>query len=227
MALVESFFGQELTEVECWEREAKLHPSHREGESDLIQRRWFDYRHLLPAQATYLFAAQYQHEFREAYKRVKDIASADALQPLAKDIFTSDDLISIWLARRDADQIGCKYDFYLRFVFNRFASRGWKNLPRPNQVYSEEISHDASGAWADHCRDVLQLAERSFFTLGEFVDHPDQHDYHRWVIGQIKRRDHKHLTIARVLNRVLPPEMVAQEFGGEMLRRAQLLATQS
>lgn len=222
MPVVTEYFGSHLSAREYWLAEMGIHEAHREDEAGLRELRWFDYRHMLPAQATYLFAAQYRFEYIEAYKRTVDIRTAHLVSPFSpEDVFKSSELVSMWLARREADRIGCKYDFYLRTIFERFPDRGWRNLPRPNQLYAEELVLDIEDFWKRRCREVLQLADAPFFFADRYVAHPDQDAYHTWVVGQIKQREHKHLTLARVLkNNILPLELAGQEFGVDVLNRA-------
>lgn len=224
MPILADYFGKNIDAADCWQLEMSLHEQHREREADLRANSWFDYRNLLPAQATYLFAAHYRHEYLEAYKRTVDIRTVDQVNPFKPaDIFKSADLVPMWLARREADRIGCKYSFYLRFCFHRFPDRGWKNLPRPNQMYAEELVLDIEDAWKQRCREVMQLAESPFFAVDHYVGHPDQDAYHAWVVGQIKKREQKHLALARILkNKVLPYELAGREFGPEVMKRAEL-----
>lgn len=227
MPIVTDYFGKDLTPKESWALELScIHPSHREDEAALRESRWFDYRNLLPAQATYLFAAQYRQEFAEAYKRIVDIRTvgiAKAFSP--EDVFKSSELVAIWLARREADRLGCKYDFYLHYIFNRYAERGWKTLPRPNQLYAEEVVLDIRDAWERRCREVMQTAVTPFFSTDNYVGHPDQDAYHAWVVKQIKSREHKHLALATVLKqKILPLELAGREFGVDLLNRARSFA---
>lgn len=222
MPIVTQYFGKDLPKEDYWMSEMTIHELHREEESALMQSRWFDYLQMLPAEATYLFAAQYRYEYLEAYKRVKDIGSVDTISPFSpENIFESADLTSMWLARREADSIGCKYDFYLRMSFDRFAGRGWKNLPRPNQIHSEELTQDITTAWKIRCREVLQLADNNFFFHESYIGHPNQDRYYSWVVEQIKIREHKHLAIARVLGAgIVSPEFAEREFGVDLVQRA-------
>lgn len=222
MPIVDSYFGSDLTKRDYWTLEMQLHEQHREGEVELMASRWFDYRQMLPAQATYLFAAQYRHEYLEAYKRTVDVRTVDAISPFAPDdIFKSRELVPMWLARREADRIGCKYDFYLRLTFDRFADRGWRNLPRPSQLYTEELTLDIRDAWMKRCREVMQLAESKFYSLDWYVSHPDQDDYHDYLIKQIAQREHKHLALSCVFkNDALPVELAGKTFGADLIKRA-------
>lgn len=219
------YYGKGITRDDSWMLEiAKIPQELREDESELMQTRWFDYRHLLPAQATYLFAAIYDEIYREAHARAKDIDEAEEIMPLmVQDIFDSPELTSMWRARQVADRIGCRYDFYLRFAFSRFFDRTWRNFPRPNQLFSEELELDITDEWS-HAKNVtLQLAKDKRFTIDAYSGHPDQVAYHAYLVEQIKQREHQHMLIARLVfkEKVLPPEVAGEHFGIDVIRRAQ------
>lgn len=178
----------------------KIPQALRDNEAELRQQRWFDYRHLTPAEATYLFAAEYRHAYVEAYKRQRDIRTAEHIRPFAPDdIFACKELNAMWQVRQAADSIGCKYDFYLRFVFDRFAQRGWRYLPRPNQMASEELVLDIRDAWHIECAASLQVAELALYRAAAYNDTPEQNQYYDWLCMQIMQRNHPHLALARVV----------------------------
>lgn len=230
MPVLTNYFGSDLTKQQYWMLELnRVHELHRQDEAGLLSSRWFDYRMMSPAQATYLFAAHYAHEYLETYKRIRDIRTVESVSPFApEDIFASKELTPMWLARQEADRLGVKYDFFLHYAFDRFADRGWKAMPRPNQLYGEELLLDIRDAWQRRCREVLQLAENPFFFEIAYVAHPDQDRYYAWVVEQIKMREHKHMALARVLkDKILPRELAGQEFGIDTLKRALLFAATS
>lgn len=228
MPTVAEYYGNDLSKTEYWTLEMnRIHERHRIDEAELLLSRWYDYRMMSAAQVTYLFAAQYAHEYIECYKRTRDIRTADEITPFApEDIFASKELIPMWLARQEADRIGCKYDFYLRLAFDRFADRGWRNIPRPNQLYGEELVLDIRDAWKRRCSDLIQFAENSFFTEVAYVAHPDQDAYHVWLVEQIKQRGHHHLALSRVLkDKILPLELIEREFSEEVIKRAKYFSS--
>lgn len=199
-----------------------IHAAHRADETEVQSKRWFDYRRMTGAEATYLFAEHYRHQYLESYKQTKDIRTVDSIAPFAPaDIFESNDLTSMWLARQAADSICCKYGFYLHHVFNVFTTRGWQNLPRPNQIYSEELVMSVNTAWQKRCSEILQIAEHEFFSAPSYISHPDQLDYYEWLIAHIKMRENKHIAISGLLERnILPKEIVIESFGLEVYKRA-------
>jgi hypothetical protein len=220
---VAKYIGDSLTNQEYWLLEINnIHEDHRIDEAEIQSKRWFDYRRITSAQATYLFAHLYSQIYIEFYKRTVDIRTVDTARAFTPDdIFQSKDLTSLWLARQAADQIGCKYEFYLRVVFEIFISRGWKHLPRPNQIYSEELSIDISRLWEKRCIDILQIADNPFYLESSYISHPDQNNYYEWLASHIKLKEQKHFILSGVMKqKILPYELALQFFGVDTCKRA-------
>ena len=180
-----------LSNSDSWMIELVQVPAeYREQEAALMRSRWFDYRHLLPAQATLLFAEKYRAYYQEFYGKTRCINHAGNVDPLRGFSLEAGgaNFLCMWQARQEADRIGCKYDFYLRYVFNRFWDRGWKCLPRPNQIFSEELSADIADAWATECLASLQFATSERFRNESYCGHPDQIAHHSFLIEQVKLR---------------------------------------
>lgn len=219
------YYGSDLSRDDLWLREVTLVPQDmRDEEAELMQTRWFDYRDLIPAQATYLFASRYEAMYRESYSMTRDYRDTNKVRPLLNpDVFKGSDLLSLWRARQAADRVGCKYDFYLRFAMRRFWDRGFSYLPRPNQLYGEELILDVADAWEQALQCSLQLAEQGRFKPEAYMGHPDQDAYHLYLVEQIKKREHQHMLLARLVYRekVLPVEVVGKHFSADVLKRAQ------
>lgn len=215
-----------LSRLDSWLFEfANIPQELRDQESGLMRQRWFDYRNLLPGQATYLFAEHYEQEYRKMYAETRDSDGAETVKVLlGDDIFKSANGISFWRARQDADRIGCKYDFYIRFVFKRAWDRGWRYIPRPNQIYSEEITLDANAAWSSEKQHSLQLASGGMFKSDSYVGHPDQDAYHIYIVEQIKGRMHHQGILERLVFKegILPIEVAKQYFSADMLSHAKI-----
>lgn len=227
MTQVKSYFGSDKSAEECWLIElARIDETHRLEEPELYQTRWFDYRHLTPAQATYLFAEWYRRVYLTSYEQTRDIRTVDDATPFEPDdIFESRDMTAMWLARQSADRLGCRYDFYLRFCFTRASERGWRHLPRPNQLYAEELVLDVADAWGQRCRDILQVAEAPRFTAAEFVGHPDQQSYYDWLCNQLASRPNPQYGLSTLLftRKILQPAFAAKRFSRELLAKAETL----
>ena len=100
--------------------------------------------------------------------------------------------------------------------------RGWSYIPRPNQLYSEELRLDIADSWAKERSSSLQLANQLRFKTESYVGHPDQDAYHRYLFDEIQKREHKHLAIARVVykEKMLSEELAASRFGSDLMLRA-------
>ena len=199
----------------------------RDREAELYGSKWFDYRDLLPSHATKEFADKYDQVYREFYSRAFDYRLADRIKALlCTDIFAGNDLLPLWRARQAADRIGCKYEFYIRSVFSRLYERGWSRLPRPNQLYNEEIELDVSDLWNTARSAFIQMSDSTRFRAESYVGHPDQDAYYSYLIGEIKKREHPHLALASVVfkEKVLPADLAGEHFGSDVLARAKKFA---
>lgn len=218
------YFGQNITRDDCWLLElANIDEELRIEESSLLTTRWFDYRHMLPAQATYLFAHLYDQVYREFYAMQRDYRDAERIKVLrTQDVFKSSDLVAFWRARQAADRLGCRYDFFLRFAFKQCHERGWNYLPRPNQLYGEALCLDCADAWAELKQASLQLAKHARFKVENFTGHPDQLAYQEYLIEQVKAREHAHHALNRLIVRegVLTAEVASSHFDPDVLKRA-------
>lgn len=183
--------------------EEGLDPIEREEEEELRRNAWFDYRIMTAAECTFLFAKTYQRTFARYHGKLFDIREELRTCPQINNI------APIWEARQAADRIGCKYDFYLNVVFSIFDARGWQKLPTAKQLQSEELSIDISRMWQERCDEVLQLAESEHFTGSRYKAHPsaypEQIDYYRWLIAQLRKRPHGGMVAKDLIKRGIFP----------------------
>jgi hypothetical protein len=189
-----------------------IDPTHRDGEADLVQSRWFDYHDLHPAEATYLYAHHYVQQTRAFYEACIDIRTVEDVRAFTpNDIFRSRDLTAMWLARRAADAIGAPYPFVLRFAHDRALDRLYHRFPRPNQLYGEEFELDAADAWRELCARSIQFSRLPFFTIARYGGAPVQDRHIAFLIEQVDRRHGpKHRLLARLFKEgVLSPHLDA------------------
>ena len=214
----------EITRDDSWVLEiAKIPETLRIAEPLLQSTRWFDYRTKTPAQLTYLFAERYEAMYREFYAKTRDAERADKITVmLHDDIFNSPELLCYWQARQAADTIGCNYDFYIRFCFERAWDRAWKYIPRPNQIYGEEILLDATTAWKNQLKYSLSLAKLDRYKNADYAGHPDQDAYHSYLVQQINSREQKHMILARLIvkEKCLPLSVAKAHFNKALLYQA-------
>lgn len=225
------FFGSTLTPADC-EMLAltRVDASLRVAESLLFSRKWFDYRHCHPVQATFLFAHEYAEGVKRAYARQKDIRTLAGVQGFdVEKLFESRELSAMWRARQSFDAIGCRYDFALDFIMKRFCDRGWKVFPRPNQLYAEEVVLDVRDAWLRECKAKMQIAKQERFDARRYTGHPDQKAYQAWHVDQVKTRGgNRAMLLGRLLQEnVLAEAVVSAAFGEATLSQARKFVVSS
>lgn len=217
------YLGASLTWDDCEMLAlARISEPHRREEPSLFATKWFDYRHLHPVSATYMFAARYAEAVREIYAQTKDRDEAETAYTFSPDdVFLSRELIGFWIARQAFDRIGVRYEFGLRYVMTRFSTRGWRMFPRPNQLYSEELILDVRDAWAAECKNSLQIAKHERFSVANYIAHPDQISYQEWLLQQTQTREHAHRPLSRLLaENLVTPDVIKLVFGEALLNQA-------
>jgi hypothetical protein len=217
------FRGDKLTVADCELLAfARIGRAHRERESYLFTTKWFDYRHLHPVKATYLFAHRYEECVRAFYSETKDRASADKARAFdTPNVFANREIAAVWIARQAMDAIGCRYEFGIRFALKRFNDRGWRMFPRPNQLYSTEFLLDLRDAWQRQCDAVLELPKHPRFNVAAYEGHPDQDAWQAWAVRQIKRRQHQDRVLSRLFQEeLLPVGLASRSFPGPIYDKA-------
>lgn len=213
-----------LPDEECWAAEIDLIPEQlRLEESELMQTRWFDYHNLLPGQATLLFALTYNEIAKERWDMTQG-RNREMKRPIDVDVLMRDECpLAIWKARQEADRLGVRYEFMLRFMFERFFNRGFAYFPRPNQLYSEEALLDLRDAWEEHKVHCLEFSTLEHFEIKNYTGTPEQDRHHQHLIRQVKmRQTGRHPSILRrllVTQPVLPMFVIEKEFDAETISR--------
>lgn len=219
------YFGSELDLEEVEALALKIHPRYRDREPELYRTKWFDYRHLPPVKATYLFDHYYRLAVAQMYAKTKDAAKVSEIKPFEhEDIFKCKEMLAMCRARQSFDHIGVRYPWGLNWVMSRCADRGWGYFPRPNQLYGGELLADLEEAWTRHCKEVYQDVLHPRFTNPYYRGHPDQMDYHRWLIQQCKVRSLPHMLLSTLLQQQkIPMEVALSELGPETVQKARRL----
>lgn len=221
------YFGQHLDARHCDALALKIHPTHREGEADLVHSRWFDYGRLHPVKATYLFAHHYKEQTRKFYETCIDVESADEARAFAPDdIFYSRDLTAMWLARREADRNGLPYEFVMEIAQKRFLEKLFHRFPRPNQLYAEEFVLDLNDAWCERLQTSLAYSKDPYFSQSNWRGDLLQARHANFVIKQIAdRHGPKAGLLARMFKeRVLSTGQVEKRFDPAEVARALAMA---
>lgn len=157
------------------------------AETRLFQTKWFDYRPWHFMRATYYLA----HCYRQACDRFLDQIQGqnrgkygDPFGTL--DVIASRELSALLTLRQVLDEHGMRYEWAMGQVVQRFSDRGWRLMPRPNQLYGEEVLFDLVDAWKEQCRASMQIPvdPRYRQTSGSQL----QALYARWALDQAKAR---------------------------------------
>jgi hypothetical protein len=160
-------------------------------ELECFSLKWFDYRHLHPAQATQYFGRIFNKIRAEVHGREIDESESKWMARYAHsfrlDTQSPRNIKGFWRARQVADLIGMKYEVFCRAAINYLRSqRSWSRIPSPSQLYSKEVTQACVTAWEHelkaqimHPRSKLLMADSEAWFKPEF----DQ-----WYIKQIRER---------------------------------------
>jgi hypothetical protein len=164
------------------------------AEPALYERKWFDYRQLHPVQATYLMVHFYNRAYGDFLGVAVDRKRRFTAAIKGRDFMLARDRRSFWRLRQKIDELGIRYDFFLRHAMNWLLANGWskgcKQAPRPQHLLGDELIIDVANAWARECRASIQFCESPRFAADAWVGAPDQIAYERWLVDQISRRAH-------------------------------------
>ena len=146
----------------------KISRKEREGESALMDVKWYDYRLMHPMQATYYLVHLYRKAYRDFIRRSLDAARAPYSQGIKeRDFLDSREHMALWRLRRTIDQLGMPYDFFLAFAMkwlHKMIGDGKVYPPRPAMLgKNQELMGDALASDAPlvmmPLQDVLGLGD--------------------------------------------------------------------
>jgi hypothetical protein len=165
-------------------------------EPKLYGLKWFDYRPLHPATATYLMVHHYNRAYGDFVGRALNHNRRFMTAFKGKDFMQVHERKSFWRLRQRIDEMGIRYEFFLREAMNWYIKHGWgkqaKHPPRPGQMAAnDELLLDVSNAWARECRAKIQFASHARYRASQWVAAPDQLAYQEYLVTSIKRRPHQ------------------------------------
>ncbi|UUZ75559.1 hypothetical protein LP414_27975 [Polaromonas sp. P1(28)-13] len=194
VTLPATFYGSDLSLEHCEVLAIQnIHRKLLSAEAKLFSTKWFDYRPLHPVQATYLMVHHYNRAFGDFIGTALDRSKRYTQAFKGKDFMLAREKPSFWRLRQRIDELGIRYEFFLREAMNWHIARGWgksvMNPPRPAHLATnDEMIVDVSNAWARECRAKIQYAASPRFAVPQFVGSADQLAYEAYLIEQIKRR---------------------------------------
>lgn len=205
---------------------AAEHVSHKllQKEPGLFDTKWFDYRGLHPVQATALFMTAYSDAYKEACKYRIDIEEGEKMTGLKRvSLFdqAKSTLTGIWKARQFCDEHGIKYPFYCHNAMDIACDNGWDYLPRPSQLYGQEMPSRTLEAWDRRISESPILADSAIYKASNFRGLRDQVMYQHWLIKQIRLRFNPEFLTRRLLDSDhLVESFLVQDNDLELLNKA-------
>jgi hypothetical protein len=191
-------------------------------ESELYRTKWFDYRLMHHVEATRYWAFCYSEAVRTFCTLAHDASkSADLKTFDDRDALRTREASACVTARQGLDQIGCRYPWAMMWYVHRFSDRGWLAMPRPNQLYSEELLLDLRDAWAIECRASLQRPSAPVFRASGRAGM--RSEYAEWAMDQAALRSSSGqlwMPLSTLLREgYLDPEHIESRFGTQTLAR--------
>jgi hypothetical protein len=222
---IEPFFGSDKSRGSYEALALKYSTSSvMKQEADLYRTKWFEYRMWHPVRATYYWANCYVEASRRFCAQNFDVEKAKTAKIIShEDIFQTRDAAAATIARQALDRIGCRYEWAMFFMTKRFSDRGWFAMPRPNQLYGEELTLDIADAWALECNASLQFPKDTAFQARDGkLQTPVQSEYVDWVVQQVRARGtDQWRSVSRLLSEgILTQTLAEHHFGPDTTRRA-------
>jgi hypothetical protein len=199
-----------------------------EREAELYRAKWFDYRRLHHSEATLLFAELYRQASKRAHAKYFDRDEAENVRAYkGANVFAlgKGEITGFWKARQHADFYGIPYGWFCSFAIDAWLRKmAWKYLPRPNQLYSDEVRDEITEKWVSIKQTRLFRAETDFYRLTSYTGHPDQEAYIDWLIGQVAQRSNPEFALSGLIGIDIPEDRAINYFGHDRVNHAHLLA---
>lgn len=210
-----------------------------DGESELQQVCWFDYRHDHPVKRTYRFAFAYMRSYQALYEKYINIDSEqiyglsrpnDPLdnEPPRNKTARLRTPTCLWRARQVADGLSVPYEFYTRNALQYlFEDRFFKQILGQNAkkkvrlniqasaMYSQEVIEHVEKKWAEQRKARMAWSDnpRLCFTESEIAGTTKSHPYklalERFIIKEIAGRTVKEFAIDNAITRRVLRPVVA------------------
>lgn len=159
------------------------------AELELFDKKWFDYRHLHPMDATLLFTEAYKREYAlilETHGR-EDFRKAPFRTGLKRVPFirlSKANITSLWKARQKADELGVEYEYFISTMLSIAARREWTELPRPQHLWQDDLLEIFTDKHHKRSQTRLNGSRLSYFTIDEYVGDETQDAHRRFVMEQ-------------------------------------------
>lgn len=241
-----NFFGAALPAARIEAMIAANVPKvHIEDVASVFETRWWDYRKMAPGHSFYLFAHHYYAGCRSAARnflaekanlrsyqddksRAFNLVGASLGQMQVEDIWSKDQahITGVWKAMLVADAFGIPYDVYVRLACRIALQRLWKRLPRPSQLYSDNLAAAVVEEWEALKLERPTFAKHPIYAEENYMGLDLQDAYREWLIEHIENQKDKlsAIMIAVYHSRQIPEAMALQHFPPQLVNRARLLS---
>ncbi|MPQ56324.1 hypothetical protein [Duganella sp. FT27W] len=218
------YFGSELDWSSCEILAiAKIDRKLLGLDTALYEKKWFDYRNMHPTMATYLFAHHFNRAYGDFMGECFDHKKRFMAAFKGKDVMAAREVKSFWKLRQKVDDMGMRYDFFMREAMAWCAGRGWKQPPRPAHLATQdEVLLHVSNMWELEKRAKIQWAVSARFKVQNYVGAPDQLAYEQYLISAIASRAHPKFSLHAALHQyeALRIEAAISHFPEQAIREA-------
>lgn len=192
MPVPEKFFGGDKTlpEYEFLSHEHAKKPFLKK-EPDLFGTKWWDYRFIHPARATYLFSHHFLEAHADYMAQVKDCERRHRVPGYrGKDFLKADSKTrtAIWTARMFADEMGVPYGFYCRSAMRRAIENIWRRPPLACQLYCDEMIEWIAEDWRTEQAHRIRKPADPLYRIANDKGWAVQEDFRHWLCLQIAGR---------------------------------------
>lgn len=224
-----NWFGSELTREELEAATVQhIDPVLLVDEAHLYQVKWFDYRPMHPAAATYLMVHHYNIAYGDFLRRAVDHKQGYVKAISGKDFMLHKERNSLWRLRQAIDRTGTPYDFFMRCCMNWHIHEGFgkgvQHPPRPAHILDrDDMFLAVSNAWTRERRSRLRFAEHPHFLVENWCSSAAQRDYESYLVRSIGQREHKQYSLQSALYEFghLRIEAAIQHFSVDAVTQAQ------
>ena len=241
------FDGKDLDLDAC---EALLHtrwpPKEMRAEAALFQSKFWDYRHLHPVHATYLFAHIFTVETRAIIRAHIDntpprtlpsghvldwypLGSGDVFEPAGGKLQSWQRKVKALIrARQFADRYGMPYSFFIRHALRHYYFGRYylfdderRTLPGPDMLNGEDCRIAVAEAWIEELGTRIHHATHPRYLVENDCGHHDVKAHQQALCDQIAKRSDPSYALKRFIgNGLLSPAVAAERFGTEHIAKA-------
>lgn len=197
-------------------------------ETELMSKKWFDYRIMHPLMATYYFFHLYTEAYKNFWRQNINYEQADFVKPMRKYVDFLDstqERNTIWRLRQMVDARGMRYEFFFTSAMkhlHKMIFNGRIMPPRPSMLKSEELFEKVYADWLAISESVTQYACSPYFNVANYSNSVVQRDYEDYLIKQIKSKRLPQYALSYCLyeKECLRIERVISEFSLDVVQEA-------